>query len=113
MNPIYFFHICNIRPTYKDAQCSFKRAHEKNKNSIFAFESFVRIDLDITYNTYADLNNQNCFFFLFAGIILQPETIVLNVSGRILMVNRENNGNSSTEQLVSLIYFILYIQKMN
>lgn len=31
---------------------------------------------------------------------MQPETLVLNVSGRILMVNRENNGNT-TEQLVS------------
>lgn len=37
----------------------------------------------------------------FEGNILQPETIVLNVSGRVLMVNREMNGNAS-EQLVSL-----------
>ncbi|XP_037044247.1 guanine nucleotide exchange factor subunit Rich [Bradysia coprophila] len=34
------------------------------------------------------------------GNILQPETIVLNVSGRVLMVNREINGNAS-EQLSS------------
>lgn len=35
-----------------------------------------------------------------AGNIAQTETLVLNVSGRILMVNKETNGNA-TEHLVS------------
>lgn len=43
---------------------------------------------------------------------MQPETLVLNVSGRILMVNRENNGNT-TDQLVSSrltsIYYLIII----
>lgn len=46
-----------------------------------------------------------CFFSLrvcFIGNLSQIETLVLNVSGRILMVNKENNGNAS-ENLVSLI----------
>lgn len=43
---------------------------------------------------------------LFKGNILQPETIVLNVSGRVLMVNREMNGNAS-EQLVSATSFLI------
>lgn len=44
------------------------------------------------------------------GNILQPETIVLNVSGRVLMVNREINGNAS-EQLVSdtLLILVIYV----
>lgn len=37
------------------------------------------------------------------GNLSQIETLVLNVSGRILMVNKENNGNAS-ENLVSLIF---------
>lgn len=36
----------------------------------------------------------------------QTETLVLNVSGRVLMVNKENNGNT-TEHLVSEIFFLL------
>lgn len=42
----------------------------------------------------------NSLSFHLPGNILQPETIVLNVSGRVLMVQREMNGNAS-EQLVS------------
>lgn len=44
------------------------------------------------------------FILSLKGNILQPETIVLNVSGRVLMVNREINGNAS-EQLVSNFVF--------
>lgn len=40
----------------------------------------------------------------FVGNLSQIETLVLNVSGRILMVNKENNGNAS-ENLVSCITF--------
>lgn len=39
-------------------------------------------------------------FLSFPGNIAQTETLVLNVSGRILMVNKETNGNA-TEHLVS------------
>lgn len=49
----------------------------------------------------------NAVHSLIEGNILQPETIVLNVSGRVLMVNREINGNAS-EQLVS----VLLIEKL-
>lgn len=35
------------------------------------------------------------------GNLAQVETLVLNVSGRILMVNKENSGNA-TENLVSI-----------
>lgn len=35
-----------------------------------------------------------------SGTITQNDTLVLNVSGRILMVNKEKNG-SATEHLVS------------
>lgn len=38
------------------------------------------------------------------GNLAQVETLVLNVSGRILMVNKENNGNT-TENLVSITIF--------
>lgn len=42
----------------------------------------------------------------------QIETLVLNVSGRILMVNKENNGNA-TENLVSFItlVYILFLHR--
>lgn len=43
----------------------------------------------------------------FVGNLSQIETLVLNVSGRILMVNKENNGNA-TENLVSCITFICF-----
>lgn len=55
-----------------------------------------------TVTSFYDLNNS--FYSLFEGNILQPETIVLNVSGRVLMVNREINGNAS-EQLVRVCSF--------
>lgn len=48
------------------------------------------------------------FFFCFAGNLSQIETLVLNVSGRILMVNKENNGNAS-ENLVSVK--VLHLKK--
>lgn len=48
-----------------------------------------------------------CFVFsLRLGNLSQIETLVLNVSGRILMVNKENNGNT-TENLVSFDLFML------
>lgn len=48
-------------------------------------------------------NGMDTHVFLFLlGNLSQIETLVLNVSGRILMVNKENNGNAS-ENLVSLI----------
>lgn len=43
-------------------------------------------------------------FFYASGNIAQTETLVLNVSGRILMVNKETNGNA-TEHLVSEFYY--------
>lgn len=46
---------------------------------------------------------QICFFLSeCTGNLSQIETLVLNVSGRILMVNKENNGNA-TENLVSIL----------
>lgn len=37
---------------------------------------------------------------ILGNIAQQTETLVLNVSGRVLMVNKESNGNT-TEHLVS------------
>lgn len=53
--------------------------------------------------TYVLFNEMFCFVRQCLGNLSQIETLVLNVSGRILMVNKENNGNS-TENLVSLIF---------
>lgn len=71
---------------------------------------------DNTFHTHSNLlfrKNFKFFFFQkkiilnakFPGNLSQIETLVLNVSGRILMVNKENNGNAS-ENLVSRIFCV-------